>query len=160
MAVAWVSPFFKTGHKSEVSNYKPLSLLNISGKMVEKCLYETFVSAGELPWWTQAVHESGQCLLKDVEHNQLSSARFSLRAATVLHFCESSSSCRQVRLSFFVIGWFQNLGTRQSWSDLEQVPRRVKESKYELAPNYCSKLIIRGVYPAFDMSEAPYSHQT
>ena len=45
-------------------------------------------------------------------------------------------------------------------SDIEQVARWVKENKMELAPNKCSRLVIKGRTPNFQLPKALYSHPT
>lgn len=41
--VANVTPVFKKGDKSSVSNYRPTSLLSIIGKLMERCVFKYFM---------------------------------------------------------------------------------------------------------------------
>jgi len=42
--IATISPIYKNGDTSDPSNYRPISLLPIFGKILEKCLYERLYS--------------------------------------------------------------------------------------------------------------------
>ena len=42
--LAKIRPIFKAGDRSSVENYRPISLLSIVSKIIEKCVQKTFYS--------------------------------------------------------------------------------------------------------------------
>ena len=43
MKVARITPIHKKGNTDDLNNYRPVSVLNIFSKILEKCIYERFL---------------------------------------------------------------------------------------------------------------------